>query len=64
MKMNFCRVMRLMAQRYGQQEAIVNVERQRRYSYRQYHLLSNVIKAVMLGGILTIIFVFGSYIYE
>ena len=30
----------------------------------QYHLLSNVIKAVMLGGILTIIFVFGSYIYE
>jgi hypothetical protein len=30
----------------------------------QYHLLSNVIKGVMLGGILTIIFVFGPYIYE
>ncbi len=30
----------------------------------QYHLLSNVIKAVMLGGILSIIFVFGSVIYE
>ncbi|MES2259385.1 MAG: AMP-binding protein [Pseudomonadota bacterium] len=41
MKMNFCRVMRLMAQRYRDQEAIVNVERDRRYTYGQYHLLSN-----------------------
>jgi len=47
MKMNFCRVMRLMAQRYGAQEAIVNVERQRRYTYRQYHLLSNRIANAM-----------------
>jgi 4-hydroxybenzoate polyprenyltransferase len=28
----------------------------------QYHLLSNVIKGVMLGGILTIIFVYGAHL--
>ena len=49
MKMNFCRVMRLMAQRFGQQEAIVNVERDRRYSYQQYHLLTNRIAAALSG---------------
>ena len=49
MKMNFCRVMRLMAQRYGQQEAIVNVERQRRYTYGQYHLLTNRIANALRG---------------
>ena len=49
MKMNFCRVMRLMAQRFGSQEAIVNVERQRRYTYQQYHLLSNRIANAMRG---------------
>ncbi|PRC91134.1 class I adenylate-forming enzyme family protein [Solimicrobium silvestre] len=41
MKMNFCRVMRLMALRFGEQEAIVNVERQRRYNYDEYHRLTN-----------------------
>ncbi len=41
MKMNFCRVMRLMAMHYGNQEAIVNVERNRRYTHEQYHLLTN-----------------------
>ncbi|MES2129053.1 MAG: AMP-binding protein [Pseudomonadota bacterium] len=41
MKMNFSRVMRLMAQRYRDQEAIVNVERKRRYTYGQYHRLTN-----------------------
>src|ERR1700740_2285210 len=49
MKMNFCRVMRLMAQRYGQQEAIVNVERRRRYTYGQYHLLTNRIANALRG---------------
>lgn len=49
MKMNFCRVMRLMAQRFGEQEAIVNVERQRRYSFREYHLLTNRIADVLRG---------------
>ena len=41
MKMNFCRIMRLMALRFGDREAIVNVERNRRYTYAQYHLLTN-----------------------
>lgn len=41
MKLNFCRVMRSLAQRHGDKEAIVNVERNRRYSFRQYHLLTN-----------------------
>ncbi len=41
MKMNFCRIMRLMALRFRNQEAIVNVERDRRYTYEQYHLLTN-----------------------
>jgi len=41
MKMNFCRVMRAVALRHRDQEAIVNVERRRRYSFREYHLLTN-----------------------
>lgn len=41
MKQNFCRVMRNLALRYGDKEAIVNVERNRRYSFREYHLLTN-----------------------
>ncbi len=41
MKMNFCRVMRLMALRFRDAEAIVNVERNRRYTFGQYHLLTN-----------------------
>jgi fatty-acyl-CoA synthase len=41
MKMNFTRIMRLMALRHGDQEAIVNLERNRRLSYAQYHLLTN-----------------------
>lgn len=41
MKLNFCRVMRSLARRHGDKEAIVNVERNRRYSFREYHLLTN-----------------------
>lgn len=41
MKMNFSRIMRLMALRFRNQEAIVNVERNRRFTFMQYHLLSN-----------------------
>ena len=47
MKMNFSRVMRLLALRYRDQEAIVNVERNRRYTYQQYHLLTNRIADVL-----------------
>src|SRR5215469_9308060 len=40
-KMNFCRVMAAMAQRWRDNLAIVNVERGRRYSFGEYHLLTN-----------------------
>jgi fatty-acyl-CoA synthase len=39
--MNFCRIMGLLAQRHGEREAIVNVERNRRYTWRQFHRLTN-----------------------
>ncbi len=41
MNVNFCRVMRLLALRYGDRPALVNVERNRRYSYAEYHSLTN-----------------------
>ncbi|WP_321844011.1 class I adenylate-forming enzyme family protein [Paraburkholderia bannensis] len=41
MKMNFCRIMRLMTLRFRDRQAIVNVERGRGYSYLEYHLLTN-----------------------
>lgn len=41
MKLNFCRVMRGLVRRFGDAEALVNVERGRRFSYREYHLLTN-----------------------
>lgn len=47
MKMNFSRVMRLLALRHRDQEAIVNIERNRRYTYEQYHLLTNRIADVL-----------------
>lgn len=49
MKLNFCRVMRHMTYRYGDREAIVNVERGRRYSLRAYHLLTNRIANALRG---------------
>ncbi|MGF0237682.1 class I adenylate-forming enzyme family protein [Rhodococcus sp. IEGM1300] len=47
MNMNFSRIMRLLALRHRDQEAIVNVERNRRYTYEQYHLLTNRIADVL-----------------
>lgn len=41
MKMNFGRVMRAVALHHRDSEAIVNVERNRRYTYWEYHLLTN-----------------------
>jgi fatty-acyl-CoA synthase len=41
MKMNFSRVMALMAMRFGDRPALVNVERNRRYSYRELHMVTN-----------------------
>ena len=47
MKINFSRVMGLMAMRFGDRPALVNVERNRRYSYRQLHRLTNRIAAML-----------------
>jgi len=41
METNFCRVMATMALRYGSNIAIVNLERNRRYTYLEYHRLTN-----------------------
>ena len=41
MKTNYCRVMATMALRYRNNIALVNVERQRRYRYPEYHRLTN-----------------------
>ncbi len=41
MKTNFSRVMATMALRYKDNTAIVNVERDRRYTYAEYHRLTN-----------------------
>lgn len=41
MKLNFCRVMRGLVRRHGEAEALVNIERGRRFSYLEYHLLTN-----------------------
>ena len=49
MKLNFCRVMRQLALRHGEKEALVNIERNRRYTYREYHLLTNRIANALRG---------------
>jgi acyl-CoA synthetase (AMP-forming)/AMP-acid ligase II len=41
METNFCRVMATMALRYRSNVAIVNLERNRRYTYPEYHRLTN-----------------------
>ncbi len=51
MKMNFCRVMRLMTLRFRDRQAIVNVERGRSYSYHEYHLLTNRIADVLRNAL-------------
>lgn len=43
MKINFSNQMEALASRFGDQEAIVNIERNRRYSYKEFHLLTNQI---------------------
>ena len=40
-KINFCRVMGEMARRWKDNLAIVNVERNRRYTFAEYHRLTN-----------------------
>ena len=40
-RMNFCRIMGALALRYKDNPAIVNVERNRRYTFAEYHRLTN-----------------------
>jgi acyl-CoA synthetase (AMP-forming)/AMP-acid ligase II len=49
MKTNFCRVMGTMASRYSGNLAIANIERGRRYTYAEYHRLTNRIANVARG---------------
>ena len=49
MKVDFSRIMSLLALRCGDRPAIVNVERDRRYTFREYHALTNRIANAMRG---------------
>jgi fatty-acyl-CoA synthase len=48
MQVNFSAVSEGLARTFGDAECIVNVERNRRYSYRSYHLLTNRIVNMMM----------------
>ena len=47
MKINFSNHMENLANRYGECEAIVNIERNRRYSFAEFHALTNRIVNMM-----------------
>ncbi|RJG08364.1 AMP-binding protein [Massilia cavernae] len=47
MKTNFARLMGNLALRFGDCEALVNIERNRRYNYREFHSLTNRIVNMM-----------------
>src|SRR5262245_43186235 len=49
MKMNFARVVGSLAVNYADREALVNTERQRRYTFRELHSLTNRIVNMMRG---------------
>lgn len=51
MKTDFSRVMELLAARYGDAEAIVNVERDRRYTFSEYHKLTNRVANMMRNAL-------------
>jgi fatty-acyl-CoA synthase len=47
MKIDYSRLMQQHALRHGDRPALINVERNRRYTYREYHLLTNRIANMM-----------------
>lgn len=47
MKINFSTISERLADAYGDREALVNIERDRRYSFREYHRLTNRIVNMM-----------------
>jgi fatty-acyl-CoA synthase len=46
-KMNFSTIGERLADTFGDREALVNIERDRRYSFREFHLLTNRIVNMM-----------------
>ncbi|WP_339783027.1 AMP-binding protein [uncultured Marinobacter sp.] len=49
MNINFSNHIESLANRFGDQEAIVNIERNRRYTFAEFHLLSNRIVNMMMA---------------
>ena len=47
MKVNFSRIFAGLAESFGDREAFVNVERDRRFTFREYHLVTNRIANVL-----------------
>ena len=47
MKMNFSTISERLADTFGDREALVNIERDRRYNFREFHLLTNRIVNMM-----------------
>src|SRR5262245_49084310 len=47
MKIDYSRLMQQLAQRYADRPTVVNVERNRRYTHREYHLLTNRVANMM-----------------
>lgn len=47
MKMNFSTISERLADTFGEREALVNIERNRRYTFREFHLLTNRIINMM-----------------
>ena len=41
MRMNFSNQFQLIADQFPDREALVNIERNRRYTFKEWHLLSN-----------------------
>lgn len=49
MKINFGVISQRLADTFGDREALVNIERDRRYNFREFHLLTNQIVNMMRG---------------
>ncbi len=47
MQINFSNHIQMLADKFGDREALVNIERNRRYSFREFHLLTNRIVNAM-----------------
>ena len=50
-RVNYSRVMQGLAESFGDREAIVNLERGRRLSFRDYHIITNQIAHILNGNL-------------